>query len=79
MRFNARIPVIPLPYKDKELAVEKEIVIAYGHDDVYPNIYIVDEYDRTKLWDITEGIRQSLQGGPGDDFTVEIDGAVPSG
>lgn len=74
MRFNARIPVIPLPYKDKELAVEKEVVIKYGHDDEYPNIYIVDEYDRTKLWDITEGIRQSIQGGPGDDFTVEIDG-----
>lgn len=74
MKFNARIPVIPLPYKDKELAVEKEIVIKYGHDDEYPNIYIVDENDRTKLWDITEGIRQSIQGSSGDDFTVEIDG-----
>lgn len=51
MKFNARIPVIPLPYKDKELAVEKEIVIKYGHDDEYPNIYIVDENDKTKLWE----------------------------
>lgn len=74
MRFNARIPVIPLPYKDKELAVEKELVIDYGHDDKYPNLYIVDENDRTKLWDITAGIIQSIQGSPGDDFTVEIEG-----
>lgn len=74
MKFNARIPVIPLPYKDKALAVEKEIVIKYGHDDEYPNIYIVDEYDRTKLWDITAGIIESIKGSPGDDFTVEIDG-----
>lgn len=74
MKFNARIPVIPLPYKDKELAVEKEMVIKYGHDDEFPNLYIVDEFDRTKLWDITEGIRQSIQGSPGDDFTIEIDG-----
>lgn len=74
MRFNARIPVIPLPYKNKELAVEKELIIDYGHDDKYPNLYIVDENDRTKLWDITAGIIQSIQGSPGDDFTVEIEG-----
>ena len=74
MKFNARIPVIPLPYTDKELAVEKEIVIKYGHDDEYPNIYIVDEFDRTKLWDITAGIVESIKGSPGDDFTVVIDG-----
>lgn len=74
MKFNARIPVIPLPYKDKELAVEKEIVIKYGHDDEYPNIYIVDENDKTKLWDITAGIVESIKGSPGDDFTVVIDG-----
>lgn len=74
MKFNARIPVIPLPYKDKELAVEKEIVIKYGHDDEYPNIYIVDENDKTKLWDITQGIVESIKGSPGDDFTVVIDG-----
>ena len=74
MKFNARIPVIPLPYKDKELAVEKEIVIKYGHDDEYPNIYIVDENDKTKLWDITKGIVESIKGSPGDDFTVVIDG-----
>lgn len=74
MKYNARIPVIPLPYKDRGLAVEKEVIIKYGHDDEYPNIYIVDEFDKTKLWDITEGIRQSIQGSPGDDFTIEIDG-----
>lgn len=74
MKFNARIPVIPLPYKDKELAVEKEIVIKYGHDDEYPNIYIVDENDKTKLWDITAGIVESIKGSPGDDFTVVVDG-----
>lgn len=74
MKFNARIPVIPLPYKDKELAVEKEVIIKYGSTDEYPNIYIVDEHDKTKLWDITEGIRLSIQGSPGDNFTVEIEG-----
>lgn len=74
MKYNARIPIIPLPYKDRDIAVEKEVVIKYGHDDEYPNIYIVDEFDKTKLWDITEGIRQSIQGSPGDDFTIEIEG-----
>lgn len=74
MRFNARIPVIPLPYKDRRLAVEKELVIDYGHDDVYPTIYIVDEKDRTKLWDITQGIRDSVSTMPGDNLTIEIDG-----
>lgn len=74
MKFNARIPVIPLPYTDKELAVEKEIIIKYGHDDEYPNIYIVDEHDRTKLWDITEGIQNSIQHSSGDNFTIEIEG-----
>lgn len=82
MRFNARIPVIPLPYslyeeyRDKQgqiITVEKELVIDYGNGVDYPNLYIVDEYDNSKLWDITEGIRQSIQGSPGDDFTVEIE------
>lgn len=74
MKFNARIPVIPLPYTDKELAVEKEVIIKYGSGDEYPNIYIVDEYDRTKLWDITAGIQASIQHSSGDNFTIEIEG-----
>lgn len=74
MKFNARIPVIPLPYTDKNLAVEKEVIIKYGNGDEYPNIYIVDDKDRTKLWDITEGIRLSIQSSSGDNFTIEIDG-----
>ena len=74
MKFNARIPVIPLPYTDKNLAVEKEVIIKYGNGDEYPNIYIVDDKDRTKLWDITEGIRLSIQSSSGDNFTIEIEG-----
>lgn len=74
MRINARIPVIPLPYKNKELAVEKELIIDYGSEDKYPTLYIVDEHDRTKLYNITSGIIQAIQGAPGDDFTVEIEG-----
>lgn len=75
MKFNARIPVIPLPYKDRELAVEKELIVEYGTGTEYPNLYIVDENDRTKLWDITEGIRLSIMNEtPADNFTVEIEG-----
>lgn len=74
MKFNARIPVIPLPYTDKNLAVEKEVIIKYGNEDEYPNIYIVDEKDRTKLWDITQGIQMSIQHSSGDNFTIEIEG-----
>lgn len=74
MKFNARIPVIPLPYTDKNLAVEKEVIIKYGNADEYPNIYIVDEKDRTKLWDITKGIQMSIQHSSGDNFTIEIEG-----
>lgn len=74
MKFNARIPVIPLPYTDKELAVEKEVIIKYGNGDEYPNIYIVDDHDRTKLWDITAGIQSSIQHSSGDNFSIEIEG-----
>ena len=72
MKFNARIPVIPLPYKDKELAVEKELMIEYGENTEFPTIWIVDEFDKTIHYNITEGIIKALQGSPGDDFTIEI-------
>lgn len=74
MKLNARIPVIPLPYKDKSAAVQKELLIDYGDGVDFPNLYVVDMYDRNKIWDITEGIRQSIQHSSGDNFTIEIDG-----
>lgn len=74
MKYGARIPIIPLPYSDKSLAVERELIIDYGQEGKFPNLYVVDAKDKNKLWDITEGIRQSLIGAPGDDFTVIIDG-----
>lgn len=73
MRFNARIPVIPLPYSDRNLAVEKELIVDYGQDGKFPNLYIVDQNDRTVLHNITAGIIDAIQGSAGDDFTVVID------
>lgn len=72
MKFNARIPVIPLPYKDKHLAVEKELMIEYGENAEFPTLWIVDEYDSSIHYNITQGIIDALHGSPGDDFTIVI-------
>lgn len=80
MKLNARIPVIPLPYKDKDSygegngVVEKELLIDYGDGTEFPNLYVVDAYDKNKIWDITEGIRLSIQNASGDNYKIEIDG-----
>lgn len=73
MKLNARIPVIPLPYKDKELAVEKELMIEYGQDTEFPTLWIVDEFDKTIHYNITQGIIDAMHGSPGDNFTIEIE------
>ena len=73
MKLNARIPVIPLPYKDRHMAVEKELMIEYGQDTEFPTLWIVDEYDSSIHYNITQGIIDALHGSPGDDFTIEIE------
>lgn len=73
MKLNARIPVIPLPYKDRHMAVEKELMIEYGQDAEFPTLWIVDEYDSSIHYNITQGIIDALHGSPGDDFTIEIE------
>lgn len=72
MKFNARIPVIPLPYKDKNLAVEKELMVEYGENAEFPTLWIVDEFDSSIHYNITQGIIDALHGSAGDDFTITI-------
>lgn len=76
MKFNARIPVIPLPYSSIDentyKPIEKELVIDYGAEGGFPNLYVMHN---GQLVDITDGIRQSiLNETPADNFTVTIEG-----
>jgi hypothetical protein len=67
---NARIPVIPLSYEERHLAVPKELVVDYNTG----NIYIVSSEDKTILMNITDLIKQLFANMPGDQFTIIIEG-----
>lgn len=70
---NGRIPVRPLPYNDRDLAMTREIIIDYDKG----NIYITDKDDPTILIDITKLIADSyLSNINGDNTTVTINGEV---
>ena len=76
MKFNARIPVIPFQYSSIDentyKPIEKELVIDYGTEGGFPNLYVMHN---GQLVDITDGIRQSiLNETPADNFTVTIEG-----
>lgn len=70
---RARIPVRPLPYSDRDLAMTRELVIDYDKG----NIYITDKDDPTMLIDITKLIADSyLSNINGDKTNVTINGEV---
>lgn len=69
----ARIPVRPLPYADKDLAMTREIIIDYDKG----NIFISDKDDPSILIDITKLIADSyLSNINGDNTNVTINGEV---
>lgn len=69
----ARIPVRPLPYSDRDIAMTREIIIDYDKG----NIYITDKDDPTILIDITKLIADSyLSNINGDNTSVTINGEV---
>ena len=70
LNSRARIPVIPLSYADRHLAVEKELVVDYETG----KIYIISSQNREVIFDITEIIKKEASEAAGDNITVEIEG-----
>ena len=71
-----RIPLKPLPYKNKELAQCNEFVIDYGDNGTY-HMYITDSEDPTKFIDLTSKIiREILPNAKIDanQFQINIEG-----
>lgn len=67
---RARIPVIPLSYADRHLAVEKELIVDYETG----KIYIISSQNKEVIFDITELIKKEASEAAGDKITVEIEG-----
>lgn len=73
MQNTARIPVRPLSYEDKDIALTRELVLDYDKG----FIYITDKDDPTVLHDITKLIADTyLSKINGDNTTVTINGEV---
>ena len=73
---HGRIPIKPLPYKDRELSQCNEIMVDYGEDANY-HIYITHHSNPERYIDITELIVREML--PeisinGDQFTITIEG-----
>lgn len=75
---KARIPVRPLSYEDRDIALTRELIIDYGDSGTGKgNIYITDKDDPTILIDITKLIAESyLSNINGDNTTVTINGEL---
>ena len=68
---NARIPLIPLDYNNRQLAFKKELMVDYKTG----KMYVVSAEDRTVIFDITAEIVKLINTAmPGDDIIVNIDG-----
>lgn len=70
MKLNSRIPVIALPYSERQKAVPKELLIDYDSG----NIYVVSATDKSVIFNITEKILQKLDSVTGDKIIVNIEG-----
>lgn len=68
---NERVPVIPLDYTEKELALKKELILDYTNY----RIYVVDSEDRSVIHDLTQVlIDEYLTNIDGDNVWVTIEG-----
>lgn len=76
---KARIPVRPLSYNDRDIALTRELIIDYGDSDAGKkgHIYITDKDDPNVLIDITKLIADSyLSNINGDNTQITINGEV---
>lgn len=73
---HGRLPIKPLPYKDRNLSQCNEIMVDYGEDASY-HIYITHHYDPTKYIDITALIVKEMLPKAeinANQFTITIEG-----
>jgi len=67
---NGRIPIIPLPYEYKHMAVKRELVI----DEKEKKLYLVSSENSSKLIDITQSVIEHIKDLDGNIINVEIQG-----
>lgn len=70
MKLNSRIPVIALPYSERQKAVPKELLIDYETG----NIYVVSATDKSVIFNITSKILEKIESLTGDKIIVNIEG-----
>lgn len=77
-QFNmGRVPLRPLPYKNKDLATCSEIMVDYGEDTSTYHIYITHHSDKTKVIDLTNKIiNEIIPNAPinANQFQITIEG-----
>lgn len=66
--FNTRIPVQPLPYENKALAVERELIVNYNDG----SMYIVSE--NGELIDITAKLSEQIKNANASNSDITIEG-----
>lgn len=67
---NGRIPIIPLPYEYKNMAVKRELII----DEKEGKLYLVSSEDESKLIDITQSVADHIKELEGEIVYVTIEG-----
>lgn len=70
MKLNSRIPVIALPYSERQKAVPKELLIDYDTG----NIYVVSATDKSVIFNITSKILEKIESLTADKILVNIEG-----
>lgn len=70
MKLNSRVPVIALPYSERQKAVPKELLIDYETG----NIYVVSAKDKSVIFNITSKILEKIDSLTGDKIIVNIEG-----
>lgn len=72
MRENARIPILALPYSEKDKAVKKELMVDYDTG----ALYVVSAEDKNVIFDITNSVYEKISemGLTGDNFNITIEG-----
>lgn len=70
MKLNSRIPVIALPYSERQKAVPKELLVDYDTG----NIYVVSATDKSVIFNITSKILERLESLTADKIIVNVEG-----
>ena len=68
---KARIPCIPLDYKNRDVAIQKELVFDYDLN----KLYVVDSINKRILHDVTQAIAELVKNEfNGNSITINIEG-----